>query len=159
MTQRYVWTLTDLQALGYQVQDGQATRASQGLPSPSPAPDPMERAHAAALLDAARTPYRSKTEARYADQLAWRVACGEVKRWYYEGLTLCLGVGCRYTPDFVVEYVTPGPLHLVEIKGAWIRDRALHKPKMAATRFPQFTFVLARWHHQTWTHTRIAAHA
>ena len=60
-------------------------------------------------------PYRSKTEARWA---------AEHRQHEYErvGIRTVCGV---YWPDFVC-----GP-NLYEIKGAWIRDRALHKAKAA----------------------------
>jgi hypothetical protein len=102
--------------------------------------------------------YRSKTEARYADVLRWRVAERSIAGWLYEPLSLRLGVDLFYRPDFLVwRHETP-LIELVECKGAWIRDRAMHKPKMAATRFPMFAFTLAVWNRQTWTETRIQAH-
>lgn len=104
-------------------------------------------------------PYRSKTEARYADLLTRRQACGEITRWLYEPLSLRLGHASHYCPDFLVERPDTTLLELVEIKGAWRRSRAMDKPKAAATRFPMFVFTLAVWERQTWTETRIRAHA
>jgi hypothetical protein len=104
------------------------------------------------------SPYRSKTEGRYAELLRWRAATGEIVGWLYEPLSLRLGADLHYRPDFLV-WRTERPLvELVEVKGTWIRDRAMAKVKAAATRFPAFTFTLAVWDRQTWTETRIAAH-
>lgn len=60
----------------------------------------------------------------------------------YEGYTLKLADGCRYTPDFAVEHAD-GTLEFHETKGAFIFSKALTKPKTAAELFPH-RFVLAQ---------------
>jgi hypothetical protein len=107
-----------------------------------------------------RTPagYRSKTEARYADLLRWRQADGSIASWCYEPLSLRLGADCHYRPDFLVTRPGTHLVELVEVKGAYIRDRALDKVRMAASKFPCFVVTLAIWKGQVWTETRIAAH-
>lgn len=99
--------------------------------------------------------YRSKTEARYALYLREQQAEGKIGQFWYEPFSLRLGADCHYRPDFLVEIHT---LHCVEVKGAWIRDRAMDKVRAAATRYPCFTFTLAQWKDGVWTHTPIKAH-
>lgn len=52
----------------------------------------------------------------------------------YERYTLKLAHDLRYTPDFAVVH-RDGTIIFYEVKGAFIRDRALIKPKMAAEMF------------------------
>jgi hypothetical protein len=101
--------------------------------------------------------HRSKTETRYASLLTQWQHEGRITRFWYEPFALRLGVRLVYWPDFLIERPGTHLLELVEVKGAFIRDRALHKPKAAATRFPCFIFTLAVWDKQQWTHTRLAA--
>jgi hypothetical protein len=105
-----------------------------------------------------RSPYRSKTEARYADVLRWRQAEQQISAWWYEPFSLRLGANCHYRPDFLVALHGTSRLALVEVKGAWIRDRAMDKPRAAATRYPCFVFVLAQWDRHRWTENLILAH-
>jgi hypothetical protein len=104
------------------------------------------------------TRHRSKTETRYATLLTLWQYEGRITRFWYEPFGLRLGARLVYWPDFLVERPGTHLLECVEVKGAWIRDKALHKPKAAATRFSCFVFTLAVWDKQQWTHTRIAAH-
>jgi hypothetical protein len=81
--------------------------------------------------------YRSKTERRWA---------AEHRQHWYEPLTFWTPCG-RYTPDFAC-----GP-NLYEIKGSWIRDRALHKVKAALRVVKEFGFDgvrLAQWDGKRW---------
>jgi hypothetical protein len=103
------------------------------------------------------TRHRSKTETRYATLLTQWQHEGRITRFWYEPFPLRLGHRLVYWPDFLIQRPETHLLELVEVKGAWIRDKALHKPKAAATRFPCFVFTLAVWDKQQWTHTRIAA--
>jgi hypothetical protein len=123
------------------------------LAPPDPAPAPPSAARAP-------TPdgYRSKTEARYAEVLRWRQADGSIESWCYEPLSLRLGADCHYRPDFLVTRPGTHLVELVEVKGAYIRDRALDKVRMAASKFPCFVVTLAIWKGHAWTETRIAAH-
>jgi hypothetical protein len=134
--------------------DYRAYLARQGTAEPLAATTPD------ITLLAQQTPpqYRSKTEARYAEVLRWRQAEKQLSAWWYEPFSLRLGADIFYRPDFMVALHESPLLTLVEVKGAWIRDRAMVKPKAAATRFPCFVFVLATWDRQMWTETRILAH-
>jgi hypothetical protein len=110
------------------------------------------------IADTLLPKYRSKTEARYAELLKWRQASGEIEDWWYEPMSLRLGASSHYCPDFLVQRPGTFLLEFIEVKGTFIRARALDKPKAAATRFPCMLFTLAVWDRKTWTETRIAAH-
>ena len=97
--------------------------------------------------------YASKLEARYAQQLDWRQAAGELTRWWYEALKLRLAARCWYTPDFLVLY-PDGRLELHETKG-FLRDDAWVKLKVAAEMYPRFRFRLVQQYHGQWRWTGI----
>lgn len=83
-------------------------------------------------------PYRSKTEAQWA---------AEHRQHEYERLGIRTACGV-YWPDFVC-----GP-SLYEIKGGWIRDRALHKVKAALSPARALGFDgiwLAQWDGKRWS--------
>lgn len=74
------------------------------------------------------------TETRYSLLLDELKASGEIVWWAFEGITLKLCEGSRYTPDFFV--MRPdGTLECHEVKGRWIGD-AKTKIKVAAEKFP-----------------------
>jgi hypothetical protein len=64
----------------------------------------------------------------------------------HDSITLRLAGRTRYTPDFPI--IENGKLVFWEIKG-WMRDDAAVKIKVAADKYPMFTFILAtrRFHH------------
>lgn len=105
--------------------------------------------------------YRSKTEARYAQLLDQWQRAGVLTQWWYEPWSLQVGgrVGTGrssfYRPDFLLQRPGTTLLECVEVKGSWVRDRALDKVKAAAIRFPCLLFTLAVWNRQQWTQTRI----
>lgn len=75
---------------------------------------------------------------------------------YREGVTLLIGNGVRYTPDFAV-FNPGGGLVLYETKG-FMRDDAAVKIKVAATTFPRAEFWLATACNQskaTWNLERV----
>ena len=91
----------------------------------------------------------NKTEAKYAEQL-WSEKVGGMILWYeFEGITLKLADGLRYTPDFAV-LRSDGLIELVDVKGrttratpsgerkavAYSMDDSRQKVKMAASKFP-----------------------
>ncbi len=78
------------------------------------------------------------TETRYSQLLDVMKSSGELVWWAFEGITLKLAEGSRYTPDFFV--MRPdGTLECHEVKGRWIGD-AKTKMRVAAEKFP-FKFV------------------
>lgn len=76
----------------------------------------------------------NETEAAYAQTLEYRRRLGEILWYSFEGVTLKLATGCRYTPDFAVMLAT-GELQMHEVKGYW-QDDAKAKIKVAAEKFP-----------------------
>lgn len=76
----------------------------------------------------------NKTEEAYAAHLELRRRAGEVEAVWFEGITLKLAEGCRYTPDFLV-MLSDGRLEAHEVKGHW-QDDAKVKIKVAAAKFP-----------------------
>ena len=68
----------------------------------------------------------NKTEAAYAQKLELHKRAGEVLWYAFEGVTLKLADGCRYTPDFAV-MLADGVIEM-------------HEVKVAANKFP-FRFV------------------
>jgi hypothetical protein len=92
----------------------------------------------------------NKTERRWLDVLRSRNFVG----LGIQSLTLKLGHDCRYTPDFITCDVA-GLVTLWEVKGPWIYEKAMYKPRTAARQFPWFRFVLAQWKTGQWTETLI----
>lgn len=74
------------------------------------------------------------TEAAYAQTLEMRRRAGDVAWFKFEGVTLKLADGCRYTPDFAV-MLADGTLEMHEVKGFWTDDARV-KIKVAAESFP-----------------------
>jgi hypothetical protein len=71
----------------------------------------------------------------------------------FEAITLTLGTGSRYTPDFLC--VQGEKVTFFEAKGAFIREAALVRLKVAARMYPEFTFILAQKKAGKWTEKRI----
>lgn len=98
----------------------------------------------------------NKTETRYSQRLDADVKDGRISRWRFEGVTLRLADGARFTPDF---FVTPAGLNdrleLHEVKGGFIREAAMVRLKVAAELFPEFEFILAQWKRGEWTIKRV----
>jgi hypothetical protein len=76
----------------------------------------------------------NRTEEAYAKVLEALKQSGELLWWAFEGITLKLAEGSRYTPDFFVMR-KDGTLECHEVKGRWIDD-AKTKIKVAAEKFP-----------------------
>jgi len=97
----------------------------------------------------------NKTEAAWANQLEARRKVGEILSWRFEGLTLKLAPGLRYTPDF--EVVMPnGLIQFHETKGGYAREDAVVKLKTAAVIFPEFRFFLCRRIRTEWIVEEVA---
>lgn len=86
--------------------------------------------------------FKSKTEARFAEQLDARRKAGEILYWRYEPISLRLVEGERvhYTPDFMVAECD-GSTTLIEVKG-FMREAARLRFLAARERFPQFRWRL-----------------
>lgn len=84
----------------------------------------------------------NRTEAEYSRLLESLRTSGEVLWWAFEGITLKLAEGSRYTPDFFLMR-SDGTLECHEVKSRWIGD-AKTKMRIAAEKFPfKFTAVYA----------------
>ena len=81
----------------------------------------------------------NKMEQAYAFGLEARKHKGEIKQYWYEGITLKLGPDCRYTPDFLVQ-LADDTLELHEVKGHW-RDDAKVKLRVCMEIYPFPVFV------------------
>ena len=80
----------------------------------------------------------NKTETAYAQELEARKNAKELLWYAFEGVTLKLADGCRYTPDFAV-LMADVTIEMHEVKGYWTDD-ARAKIKVAADKFP-FRFI------------------
>lgn len=82
--------------------------------------------------------FRSKTERRYSRHLD---RSEHVAWWAFEPASFRIGEKRHYRPDFMVVR-TDGGVSMIEVKGGYIRDRALVKPSAAATIYPQFDWAV-----------------
>ena len=80
----------------------------------------------------------NKTETRYAQDLELQKRAGDILWYKFEGFTLTLAPGARFTPDFAVMHCD-GRLEFIEIKGFW-REAARVRIKVAAELYP-FRFI------------------
>lgn len=80
----------------------------------------------------------NKTEARYAQDLELQKRAGTILWYKFEGFTLTLAPGARFTPDFAVLHCSE-TLEFHEIKGFW-REAARVRIKVAASLYP-FKFI------------------
>ena len=85
--------------------------------------------------------YASRLEAEFAAELRSWQDSGEIQLWRYEPITLRLGPGLTYRPDFWVIW-QDGSCGFFEVKG-WMRDDARAKLLAAAQQYPEFRFLLA----------------
>lgn len=110
----------------------------------------------------------NKLEQAYDGILAGRKLVGEIADYWYEGLTLKLAEGTRYTPDFLV-LMPDGELQCHEVKAgmavkvdgvatgetkAMSEDASRIKIKIAAEKFP-FRFIVAYCRKGQWFYDEI----
>ena len=99
--------------------------------------DGKGRARAPVRLPRAAGRAPNKTEERFNREML-------LGRGKYEGLTLHLPSGVKYTPDFVFE--DDGKVYLAEVKGGYhlpTHGRSVMAFKIACAEFPMFGFVFA----------------
>ncbi len=102
------------------------------------------------------SPYRSKTETRYAQHLDLLKQAGEITDWWYEPASLRLEEAVtgrrrkRHTPDFWV-WQADGTLKIVAVKGVHrnLRD-SLTLIRWAAQRYTFAQWVVVRWADGQW---------
>jgi hypothetical protein len=99
-------------------------------------------------------PYRSKVEIRYAELLETRRRCGEIAAWEYEPERLRLAHRCTFAPDFRVTF-PDGHAEWHETKGAFVREDAWLKLKVAAAAYPEQSFVMMQWKGGEWIRKEI----
>jgi hypothetical protein len=136
------WLMQQITKPGYRLVE-QPAAPSQAITVPRLSPTPT-------LPAVPPSPYRSKTESRYAALLQTRQACGEIAAWWFEGLKLRLAHNTFYTPDFLVQVKDIPTLELHEVKGGFWRDDARVKIKVAAQQYPCFVFRAAQYVNGTW---------
>ena len=102
-------------------------------------------ANALTTLDVAkgspRKPKMNKTEAAYGVVLEARKRSGEIRDYWFEGITFKLADDVRYTPDYFV-LMADWSCECHEVKG-FFRDDARVKVRVAARMYP-FRFVVVR---------------
>lgn len=101
-------------------------------------------ANGAVATEAAEAPsgpkFKSKAEARYAELLERQRRSGQIESWRYEAITLRIGLGARYSPDFLV-VMNDGRMKLVEVKGH-MKEAARVRLRVAVEMYPQFAWLL-----------------
>jgi hypothetical protein len=85
-----------------------------------------------------RSQYRSQLEADYATYLELKRRAGQISYWAYEPMTLNLGGGVKWKPDWLV-MLPNGELEIRETKGYWRRGER-ERIKIASAKFP-FRFI------------------
>lgn len=83
----------------------------------------------------------NKWEEEYAKGLELLFRSGEIDWWKFEGVSLKLADGARYTPDFAV--FRNGILELHEVKG-FFRESAKVRFKVARDMYRGFIFMCLR---------------
>ena len=97
--------------------------------------------------------HMNKLEAAWAWGLKANV---NVERFVYEGMSLRLADGTRYTPDFFV-VKKDGLIEFHETKGPVYREAARVRLHVCAEMYPEFRFLLIRQHPKVgWITTEIA---
>lgn len=96
----------------------------------------------------------NKTEAAYWRLLKSQYPECEVR---FNQYTLKLGDNCRYTPDLAVVH-PDGKIDFHEVKGGFIFEKAMYKPRMAASEFPHHKFFLAQKKQGEWIVKQIGTH-
>lgn len=90
----------------------------------------------------------NKTEQRYAEDIL-RISEG-IEYYEWEAITLKIGNGVKYTPDFLVIRST-GVVEIHEVKGPKVWEDSIIKIKAAAAKFHFFKFYIAQWDNGQWT--------
>jgi hypothetical protein len=162
------FTHNDLRDLGFRVEGSKAVRIAGGsaqmkraqvrgrLEGPVSVSERDTTCEASAAV--LRSPYKSKTEALYAQRLYALTTAGEFRGWEYEPVRLRIGVDAWYTPDFRVVR-RDGVVELHEVKGGFIREAARVRLHSAAFQYHEYRFMLAQYRKGQWTITPIAATA
>lgn len=114
-----------------------------------------------AEIKVVKKPKMNKTERAYAAMLEMMKRNNEIIDYKFEGITVKLGNGVRYTADFMVIRTTQKvgeyfdqrsvALELHETKGPYIRDDARIKFQCARTQFPWFKWKMMQLKEGSWS--------
>lgn len=97
----------------------------------------------------------NKTERRFEmTYLDPMLHAGDISVYGYELITLKLGNGVRYTPDYWT-ITRDGRTVFYEVKGTKAWDDAKVKLKVAATRFLNYEFFLCAYDRGEWLITKV----
>src|SRR5690242_7508157 len=94
-------------------------------------------------------PYRSKTEARSAEQLLLEQRAGLIKDYKYEAVKLKLAPDTMLTLDWLV-VMHDNSIQFREVKGKWFREDGWIKLKVAAALYPWWPIYLWKWDQGQW---------
>jgi hypothetical protein len=100
------------------------------------------------MIPTLRESNMNKTEAAYAWILEAEKRAGEIIDWKFEPFGLRLADKTFYHPDFIV--VKKDGFEIHETKGAFIREDAIVKLKIAAEQFPWWRFKMAQYKDKQW---------
>lgn len=92
----------------------------------------------------------NRTEQRFLDICEARKRHGEIKEVRFEGITIKLADGCRYTPD-VMTIDHENRIVFYEVKGSHIWDDSKVKFRVAKDQNPWATFEMHQWKSGEWT--------
>lgn len=138
MSRALPMTRKALHALGYDVVDGKAVRAS-GATLP-------KRSRRARYQG-----FRNTWEMRYAAHLCHVQLAGHIQSWSYETERLEIGEGAFYTPDFPC-VLPDGTKEYREVKGyKW--PASIVRLKAAAKQYPDCRFVMVTYKGGHWIET------
>ncbi len=94
----------------------------------------------------------TRPEHEMASQLEMMRRNNEIESWKFEGITLKLADGCRYTPDFfVVVSAIILRIRIIETKGPFIREDAMIKFRVAKEQNPWAEWQLHQRTKNGWT--------
>jgi len=101
-------------------------------------------------------PLMNKLETEFYNR-TWSAT--ESKRVHIQAITFKLANGLRYTPDFVWQDICDSRWQIIayEVKGAWVDGDSFPKLKMAATVFPEITWLLVWKESGVWKEQRVLA--
>lgn len=137
-----------LKALGFvELPNGEFAKSKQGQKTTTairPAGDEPSAVAPRVTTDEERL---NKTERRWLAVLRSRNFA-----WIgIQPITFKVGFDCRYSPDFVTVGAVEGNIIAWEVKGPFVFEKALYKPRAAANKFPFIHFMLAQWKDNQWT--------
>lgn len=135
------WTRADYEAY-LQRQKGKQKDGEQRAPCPEVKP-------CALVLDSdgyadMNKKFRSKTEAEYAMILTALQRSNRIRSWEYEAISVNIGEGAWYTPDFLVRLQDSEKLVCIEVKNAFVREAARVRFRSAKKQFPEIVWLWAQ---------------